>query len=653
MVVSADGSYGGDVDPRYQESFWKDVCGEGNYHWDANKEEYQADSVTDNFAACILGAWGVVTAPGAIVKDRFSDFFGDIANKLNDKRYKFLYNQTNGTYDFGADFSGDLYNAHKDRFTALQGYYLVQPRMSLDFFLDFIAFSNIDDKLNVISALKDGNQFVFIAKEDFYTGACHPQSLIAYTYSNKYNIYGFCPDVDRNCTVYTQTGSNTVYVSSTPPKRYFIYCKTCGSSSTIDSPSANFNFPSINQVYSSNPFKVFYSRGDAIRYVQGLSTGSGQQAYINNTFYNYTPTNITYASNTNYVNINNNNYNTIVGEANTVIDNSGSISPGDLDNIVNDATGDLQDAIEEGNQTLVNQYVILTKIYNVLTDILSTINKLDTGDTINNTKITLEGLNASFDIHIRSLIDSIDLNINKLLDAIQLGDLNISTFLSDNSDLIKNLIDLIAPISDYTKGILDVLTSSLGDYVPFSYEELEELLVRVLSDLQIGADFTETNSLLEDIIKRLDKIIKDGLFVEGGESGESIFEKLLDLILNALGTAAGNLLAKLFELFIGDGSLTDVVLDSASALAGSAQSKFPTSLPWDIVAIINCFSAQPETPRFEIPFEIERLGISHTIVIDFEKAESLSQLSRSFFIVIFLMYLLIQTRNIYGSVNSA
>ena len=90
----------------------------------------------------------------------------------------------------------------------------------------------------------------------------------------------------------------------------------------------------------------------------------------------------------------------------------------------------------------------------------------------------------------------------------------------------------------------------------------------------------------------------------------------------------------------------------ARALASEAKSRFPTNIPWDIVAIIGVFSATPETPYFELPFSIPKLGIDEKIVIDFEKAENLGKLSRSMFEIIFLLFLVIQTRKLYGSVNS-
>lgn len=75
--------------------------------------------------------------------------------------------------------------------------------------------------------------------------------------------------------------------------------------------------------------------------------------------------------------------------------------------------------------------------------------------------------------------------------------------------------------------------------------------------------------------------------------------------------------------------------DDFSDISGTLKRKFPFSLPWDVYYLFTVLADTPKTPRFEIPFYIDRLGIHEVVVIDLSPFESVSKLSRLFLTLFF------------------
>ena len=83
----------------------------------------------------------------------------------------------------------------------------------------------------------------------------------------------------------------------------------------------------------------------------------------------------------------------------------------------------------------------------------------------------------------------------------------------------------------------------------------------------------------------------------------------------------------------------DVIVPDTAAdfsdISGTLKRKFPFSLPWDVYYLFTVLADTPKTPRFEIPFYIDRLGIHEVIVLDLSPFESISKLSRLFLTLFF------------------
>lgn len=73
---------------------------------------------------------------------------------------------------------------------------------------------------------------------------------------------------------------------------------------------------------------------------------------------------------------------------------------------------------------------------------------------------------------------------------------------------------------------------------------------------------------------------------------------------------------------------------------------FPFCIPFDLIHLFDVLVAEPVTPRFEIPFKYDKLGIDYIFVIDFKQFEDLAKIFRTGETVLFVLGLILITRNI-------
>lgn len=136
----------------------------------------------------------------------------------------------------------------------------------------------------------------------------------------------------------------------------------------------------------------------------------------------------------------------------------------------------------------------------------------------------------------------------------------------------------------------------------------------------LSADMTDTNDLLKDIKGLLGTLI-------AVQAAGDIANLLADTVGDKINDYADNLKS----------SVTEV--------ADALQDVFPFSIPWDLMAILALFSAEPQVPVFDIPVNIPQLGVEHKIHVDLSDFESVSVICRAFLSISFavgLMYLTIR-----------
>lgn len=342
--------------------------------------------------------------------------------------------------------------------------------------------------------------------------------------------------------------------------------------------------------YYGLPIKIFSSPDSAKYYYKSLRSPDYQpNVYIYN---NYSPSsttiNLNNVNNYDYEKIYNNAYNTINNEKNTTIKVSGSISDNDLQLIIQNAIDLVINQTGGGNG----------------------------GGSGGGSGDDGGGSGGSSGTDYTGILNSI-LTYCK----------NISAVVTSSDSRLELLVGIASEnktlISGISASITD-LSTSLGD---------------------IGVSVKNIEQYLKDISDQLKDLLGD----DGSGGGGSLFDRLIDFLFRTLSNLLADLLGDVIGTIIGD---LGKVTGPAKGLADAAQTKFPTSIPWDIIAIIGVMSAEPECPKFEIPFSVPRLGINETIKIDLSKADKVAELSRKMLTVTFLLFLVVQTRKLYGSMNN-
>lgn len=84
------------------------------------------------------------------------------------------------------------------------------------------------------------------------------------------------------------------------------------------------------------------------------------------------------------------------------------------------------------------------------------------------------------------------------------------------------------------------------------------------------------------------------------------------------------------------------------ALGEALFTRFPFSLPRDILALFKILSAEPQTPKWSVDLTGEALGISSEFVIDFSNFEMLGTICRWFSVISFALFLILITKGMIG-----
>lgn len=239
------------------------------------------------------------------------------------------------------------------------------------------------------------------------------------------------------------------------------------------------------------------------------------------------------------------------------------------------------------------------------------------------------------------------------------GVFTTSGFYEDTGALTVNVDDLNNSIGDLAD-ILDQFRAVIGEQEGSLTEaELEALLEKFLdeffnrlsgdgngssdgngndngngdsssgSDIDIPSGFFDSivdycNSVLDYLSSILEQLksIKRWTVVDTVIDGEDAIADWLSLIHDVLSDA--------------DAGAKTAVASLSSALsdaAGMLKSKFPFSIPWDILSLVAILAADPEPPYFEVPFHVDLslLGctVDYTFEIDFTQFQWLSDILRA------------------------
>lgn len=210
-----------------------------------------------------------------------------------------------------------------------------------------------------------------------------------------------------------------------------------------------------------------------------------------------------------------------------------------------------------------------------------------------------------------------------------------------------------------TPGEIKVSFDDLEKYMNKDYDKLFDELKDLINK---ESDGNEDSLTEEDLEKLVDKILN----ASGGDGGsgsgsgsssgiigwlEKIYDKLADMlkqlksikrwtvvdtVINGV-DAVADWLDLIHDIISdADDGMESAVSTLSSALddsAGLLKKKFPFSVPWDILAFVTLFAAEPEVPHFEIPIDIGvsavGLDIHYDFVVDFSDYQYLSDVLRA------------------------
>ena len=160
-----------------------------------------------------------------------------------------------------------------------------------------------------------------------------------------------------------------------------------------------------------------------------------------------------------------------------------------------------------------------------------------------------------------------------------------------------------------------------------------------------GVDGPQTVSFLSKIYLKLCEVYD---FLSG-----SILDALKSIknaiVANTLVDVAGGI-ADLISggLDAVDGFMDDTA-EAFSPVAEMLPEKFPTCIPWDLIAIFAVIISSGSPPVYEVPVSIPRLGIEYTLTLDLSIFEPVATLCRAFLSLLMVMMLIHMTIRLTSS----
>lgn len=239
---------------------------------------------------------------------------------------------------------------------------------------------------------------------------------------------------------------------------------------------------------------------------------------------------------------------------------------------------------------------------------------------------------------------------------------------------------------------LDTLKQGLrtGDFsAAYNYGIIPDMESSKYTGFYEGGDITVTNEKLAGISDKLDEInetekdidsklqdLLDWLGIGGGSSSiggitgwlEKIYNKLADILSQLKSIKRWTIVDTIIDgvdavadwldlihdiISDADNGMESAVATLSSALddsAGLLKKKFPFSVPWDILAFVTLFAAEPEEPHFEVPIDISvsalDMNIHYDLVVDFSDYQYLSDIFRAVLSLTYAVGLLKMTAGI-------
>lgn len=213
---------------------------------------------------------------------------------------------------------------------------------------------------------------------------------------------------------------------------------------------------------------------------------------------------------------------------------------------------------------------------------------------------------------------------------------------------LDEMVKLYEAYDDLCKKIIQYVQDTSNATDTMIVNKLDELIKAVYSssgsgstDVDVSVDMTETNIILDKILKKLDDILQ-GIKTIGNieiiDLGEdNPITEWTNNITNMVVNPEANIDATIGDI---SGSMDEPIT--------LLKTKFPFSIPWDIAFLLEFLADSPETPKFEIPMKFESMNIDEKLTIDFSHFESVSKVSRMLLTLLFMVALMNLTTKVFN-----
>lgn len=154
-----------------------------------------------------------------------------------------------------------------------------------------------------------------------------------------------------------------------------------------------------------------------------------------------------------------------------------------------------------------------------------------------------------------------------------------------------------------------------------------------------GVDGPQTVSLLSKIYSKLCEVYD---FLSGAilDALKSIKNAI---VANTLVDVAGGIADLISGGLDAVGGFMDDTVEAFAPVAEMLPEKFPTCIPWDLIAIFTVIVSSGSPPVYEVPVSIPRLGIDYTLTLDLSIFEPVAILCRAFLSLLMVMMLIHMT----------
>lgn len=203
-------------------------------------------------------------------------------------------------------------------------------------------------------------------------------------------------------------------------------------------------------------------------------------------------------------------------------------------------------------------------------------------------------------------------------------------------------------------------------------EQFSNLLDKIDSIASVLANEEHENNYDEDALtRRLDALINaiwsstgdisddTGTLVEQNNKALKWYEKIYNKLCDIKGSLADDSISEPWNKEVtnlvkntdNDATLNNFFTSLSltfSPVGESMKTKFPFSMPWDVYAVIVLLCAEPQTPKYTLPFKFDTFGIDTELVVDCSHLSFLATVSRTMLTLLYILGLIRLTTKIIG-----